>query len=368
MNRKRNLIIFAVCAAFVLAGSYGADCRAAGYTAPVSSAASETVFTENGFECWSDKAEAKQILHDFVKNALDKNSAGYIPPENRVAVFDMDGTLISETNPFYLEWMMFIYRVLEDPAYQAPEEIKKYAEEVIKPAAYAQKSTQEMHERISEYQAKVYEGMSLDAFEKYVQNFLDHPVHGQSSLTYRESIYMPMRNVVDFLQSNGFKVYVVSGADRMTARTIASSELGIPKDQIIASDTAIAAGRQNNQSGAYCVLESGDQLVRSGPVTFSVINLNKATAIAKEIGMQPVLAFGTSSGDESMLLYTITNNKYPAEAFILMCDDVERDHGNAEKARSIKKLAEKDGFHAVSMKDDFKIIYPEKAKMVEITE
>ena len=122
---------------------------------------------------------------------------------------------------------MFFYRVLEDPNYQAPEEIKKYTEEVLKPAVFCGTVTDEIDDQYSIYQSKVYEGMSLDDYEKYVQNFLDQPVNGQSSLTYGESFYMPMRNVVDFLQTNGFKVYVVSGADRLTTRAAVSKELGI---------------------------------------------------------------------------------------------------------------------------------------------
>ncbi|MCF0261025.1 MAG: haloacid dehalogenase-like hydrolase [Erysipelotrichaceae bacterium] len=365
MNGKKNLIICAVCSALALGAGYGIGYSSANQSVPLTAA--QTAFTDSSFEYWTENSQAKQVLHDFVKNALDKNSAGYIPPENRVAVFDMDGTLISETNPYYLEWMMYFYRVLEDPDYQAPEEIKKYTEEVLKPAALAGKVSDEVDAQYSIYQAKVYEGMTMDEYEKYVQDFLEKPVNGQSGITYGESFYMPMRNVVDYLQTNGFKVYVVSGADRLTTRAAVSKELGIPKDQVIASDAAIVASKQNGEDGEVYTIEAGDKIIRSSDLIIKNLKMNKVSAIAKEIGVQPVLAFGNSSGDESMLLYTINNNPYPAEAFILMCDDLERDHGNEEKAAKVKKMAEKDGFHAVSMKDDFKTIYPEKAKMTEIT-
>lgn len=373
MERKRNLITSALCS--VLALSMMAGCansssanKAADNAAAQTETATETAFVDNKFENWNDDSKPKQVLYDFVKNAVDKNSEGYIPPENRVAVFDMDGTLISETNPYYIEWMMYLYRVLEDPNYEAPEEIKTYTEEVIKPALYSGNVTDEIDAQFSQYQAKVYEGMNMDDYEQYVLNFLKQPVNGQSDLTYGESFYMPMRNVVDYLQDNGFKVYVVSGADRLTARAAASSELGIPKDQIIASDTAIVAGKQGDEDGEFYTFEAGDEVVRSGDLIIKNLKMNKVSAIAKEIGVQPVLAFGNSSGDESMLLYTINDNKYPAEAFILMCDDTERDHGNEAKAQKTKDMAEKDGFNAVSMKNDFKTIYPEKAKLTEIKE
>ncbi|WP_304580937.1 hypothetical protein, partial [Dubosiella newyorkensis] len=71
-------------------------------------------FEENDFEYWTNDSKAKQKLVDFVKNATNPNSKDFIPIENRIAVFDMDGTLLSETNPYYFEWMMFFHRVLDD--------------------------------------------------------------------------------------------------------------------------------------------------------------------------------------------------------------------------------------------------------------
>lgn len=81
-------------------------------------------FVENDFEYWTKDSKVKQKLINFVKNATDPKSEDYIPEENRIAVFDMDGTLLSETNPYYFEWMMFFHRVLDDPTYKAPEKSK----------------------------------------------------------------------------------------------------------------------------------------------------------------------------------------------------------------------------------------------------
>ena len=323
-------------------------------------------FEENDFEYWTNDSKAKQKLVDFVKNATDPNSKDFIPIENRIAVFDMDGTLLSETNPYYFEWMMFFHRVLDDPTYKAPENIRKFVEDVAEPAVYDGKVSDEIDAQFSEYQAEVYKNMSLDEYEKYVQDFMDLPVNGQDGITYGESFYMPMRNVVDFLQDNDFQVYVVSGADRLTTRAAVTKELGIPANHVIASDSMIEASNEGDEDGEFYGYTKDDELIRGEELIKKNLKTNKVTAIAREIGIQPVLAFGNSSGDESMAIYTITDNEYPAEAFLLLCDDTQRDHGNTEKAQNVADMCKKDGYNTISMKNDFKTIYPEKAEKSEI--
>lgn len=325
-----------------------------------------STFVENDFEYWTKDSKVKQQLIDFVKNATDPKSEDYIPVENRIAVFDMDGTLLSETNPYYFEWMMFFHRVLDDPTYKAPEKIKKFVTDVAEPAVYDGKVTDEIDAQFSEYQAEVYKDMTLEEYEKYVQDFMDLPVNGQDGITYGESFYMPMRNVVDFLQDNDFQVYVVSGADRLTTRAAVTKELGIPANHVIASDSEIVATNEGDEDGEFYGYTKDDELVRGEELIKKNLKTNKVTAIAREIGIQPVLAFGNSSGDESMAIYTITDNEYPAEAFLLLCDDTERDHGNVEKAEKVAEMCKKDGFNTISMKNDFKTIYPEKAEKTEI--
>ena len=325
-----------------------------------------TAFVDNDFEYWTDDSKAKDTLYTFVKNASDSDSEGYIPLENRIAVFDMDGTLLSETNPYYFEWMMFFHRVLDDPTYQAPEEIKTFVTDVAMPAVYAGKVSDEIDAQFSKYQAEVYKGMSLDDYYKYVQDtFMSLPVDGQEGITYGESFYMPMREVVDFLQDNDFEVYVVSGADRYTTRAAVTKELGIPANHVIGSDTDIEGSKQGDEDGEFYTWQAGEDVIRTGDLLKKNLKTNKVTAINREIGIQPVLAFGNSSGDESMALYTITDNEYPAEAFLLLCDDTERDHGNEEKAAKTKEMADGDGFNTISMKQDWTTIYPESAKMTE---
>ncbi|MEY8380909.1 HAD family hydrolase [Ileibacterium valens] len=328
----------------------------------------KTAAAANDFEYWKADSKPKEVLTEFVENAVDPDSEGYIPVENRIAVFDMDGTLLSETNPYYFEWMMFFNRVLNDDTYTAPEEIKTFVTDVAMPAVYAGDVSDEIDAQFSQYQAKVYEGMSLDDYYDYVQDvFMNLPADGQENMTYGESFFMPMRNVVDYLQDNDFEVYVVSGADRYTTRAAVTKELGIPANHVIGSDTDVKGSKQSDEDedGEFYTWQSGEEVVRTADLKKKNLKTNKVTAINREIGIQPVLAFGNSSGDESMALYTINDNEYPAEAFLILCDDETRDHGNKEKAASTKKMADKDGFNTISMEQDWTTIYPEEAKITD---
>ena len=93
--------------------------------------------------------------------------------------------------------------------------------------------------------------------------------------------------------------------------------------------------------------------------------MNKVSAIAKEIGKQPILAFGNSGGDASMLNYTVSGNKHKSMAFFLLCDDTERELGDMKKAEKCKKLADENGWVSVSMRDDFKTIYGENVNRAD---
>ena len=93
--------------------------------------------------------------------------------------------------------------------------------------------------------------------------------------------------------------------------------------------------------------------------------MNKVVVIEHEIGKQPVLAFGNSGGDTSMLNYAITGNKYKSLAFFVICDDTERELGNFDKANGCIKLAEKNGWVQISMRNDFKTIFGDDVKRAE---
>ena len=113
-----------------------------------------------------------------------------------------------------------------------------------------------------------------------------------------------------------------------------------------------------DKNGDY-VFDDDDQLVLSGNFIIKNLDMNKVTVIMQEIGQQPVLSFGNSSSDSSMAEYVTTNNKYKSLAFMLCCDDTERENGNPEKAKKMANSCTENGWTAISMKNDWKTIYGE---------
>ena len=106
-----------------------------------------------------------------------------------------------------------------------------------------------------------------------------------------------------------------------------------------------------------------DELVISGELFLKNQKTNKVTSIQREIGKVPVLAFGNSTGDFSMATYTLGNKKYDARAYMLLCDDTERDYGDPEAAAAFQEKCDANGFYTISMKDEFEILYPEGVSM-----
>jgi hypothetical protein len=124
----------------------------------------------------------------------------------------------------------------------------------------------------------------------------------------------------------------------------------------------IAATGQGDEDGLTYTYKSDDEVILAGDFTVKTLKMNKVSSIVREIGSQPVLSFGNSSGDFAMATYTISNNPYRSLAFQLCCDDLERENGNPEKAEKMLQSCNKNGYIPVSMKNDWKTIYGDGVK------
>ena len=184
-------------------------------------------------------------------------------------------------------------------------------------------------------------------------------VDGFEGMTYGECFYLPMVEVVEYLQDNGFKCYVCSGSDRFICRTFIEGMLDIPYENIIGMDVELEATNQGDEDGLDYVFTAGDDVVRTDKLLIKNLKTNKVLQIAQEIGRQPVLSFGNSSGDVSMHNYVIGNNVYKSAAFMLIADDDVRDYGNPEKAAGLREKWEASGYNVISMANDWKTIYGE---------
>ncbi len=308
---------------------------------------------------WTEDAPAKQALISYMEAVTDESSPDFIPVENRIAVFDLDGTLFCETDPNYFDYTLLVHRVLEDPDYidKASDFEKETAQKIV-----TQNETGESFTGLEVDHGKCiassFSGMTPAEFNSYIQEFKKLPMPSYDGMTRGGGWYQPMLQVVDYLQANDFTVYVVSGTDRFIVRGIVyDSPLHIPNRQIIGSDETLVAKDQGDVNGLDYVFDDDDELILGGEFIVKNLKMNKVTVIAQEIGEQPVLSFGNSTGDSSMAEYTTSHNPYKSLAFMLCCDDTERENGNMEKADKMFSLCEEFDWVPVSMKNDWTTIY-----------
>lgn len=314
---------------------------------------------DTALSLWTDDAPAKQQLTEYMAQITAEGGEDYIPPEDRIAVFDLDGTLFCETDPNYFDYTLLKYRVLEDPDYiDKASDFEKETAEKIKTQNETGESFEGLETDHGKAVASAFSGMTIDEFNDYIQEFKKQPMPSYEGMNRGEGFYKPMLEVVDFLEDNDFTVYIVSGTDRFIVRGICyDSELELPNRQIIGSDESVVAPDQGDEDGLTYVFDDNDELVLGGDFLIKNLKMNKVTVINQEIGQQPVLSFGNSTGDGSMAEYVTSGNKYKSLAFMLCCDDTERENGSEEKAQKMYDLCEEYDWVPISMKNDWTTIY-----------
>ena len=304
---------------------------------------------------WNDGSGAKQSLIDYVSAVTKKGGADYIPEEDRIAVFDMDGTLACETFYTYYDTMMFIEYCLYDHPERVSDELKEIAAS-IKPGYVAD-------ETLARNFAKAYAGMTVEEFYNYVVQFGQKKTASFNNMRYIDNFYLPMVELVKYLYENGFEIWVISGTERTTTRAIvANSPIKdyVEPEHVIGTDFEVKQkGHEDEPSNMNFKYENGDELVLTGGFIQKNLNGNKSIYVEREIGKRPVLAFGNSGSDTSMMNYAIDErNPYKAQAYMIVADDSEREWGTQDwDAKSADYTAK--GFIPISMKNDFSVIYPE---------
>ena len=349
----RTVAVIAICLCLVVSALWiaGVGTKTNASEAP---AAGETVLS-----LWTENAEAKIALISYMETITDENNADFIPVDHRIAVFDLDGTLFCETDPNYFDYTLLVYRVLEDPDYKdkASAFERETALKIVEQNATGASFTG-LEVDHGQCIASAFAGMTPDEFNAYIQKFKQLPMPSYDGMKRGEGWYQPMLQVVEYLQANDFTVYVVSGTDRFIVRGIVyDSPLNIPMGQVIGSDETLVSNNQGDTDGLQYVFDENDQLVLGGEFLIKNLKMNKVSVIAQEIGVQPVLSFGNSTGDSSMAAYVTSNNPYKSLAFMLCCDDLERENGNTEKAEKMFALCEEYDWIPVSMRDDWTTIY-----------
>lgn len=325
--------------------------------AAVEEAAEEFEY-EDVFAQWNPESPALNTLIDYVEAVTDEKSPDYIPEVDRVAVFDMDGTVYGELFPTYLEYYMLAWRILEDPSITPDEEMLRVGR-LLRDCALDNSFPEDMAMQHATQAARAYAGMTLNEFSDFVTEVLLREVDGFEGMTYGEAFYEPIIEVIDYLNDNDFTIYLVSGSDRYLCRTLIEGMLDIPADHVIGMDVYLEGTEQNGEDSLDYVFKSTDDVIRTDRLMIKNLKMNKVYNICQEIGRQPVLSFGNSSGDVSMHEYTINKNKYRSAAFMLVADDDERDYANLEKTLPLIDKWSEAGYNVISMKNDFLTIYGE---------
>ena len=304
---------------------------------------------------WTEGSAPKQKLIDYVTAVTDESSPDFIPVEDRIAVFDMDGTLACETYYTYYDTMMFIEYCLHDHPEKVSDELKEVAA-AIKPGYVAD-------ETLARNFAKAYAGMTVEEFYNYAVSFGQKKTASFNNMRYIDNFYRPMVELVKYLYENDFTIYVISGTERTTTRAIiANSPIKeyVTPEHVIGTDFEVKqAGHEEESSNMNYKYENGDELILTGGFVQKNLNSNKTIYIEQEIGQRPVLAFGNSGSDTSMMNYTIdSRNPYKAEAYMIVADDSEREWGTQDWDKKSAEYTEK-GYTPISMKNDFGVIYAE---------
>ena len=315
---------------------------------------------------WNQR-DALAALKEYVEDVTDPRSANFIPVEDRIATFDMDGTFVGELYPTYFEYNLLEYRVLDDASYRdrAPEDVRQAAQAIrdfVRHGTPLPAHFDMVHARAA---AKAYAGMTLAEFDAYVKAYAALPANGFTGMTYGESFYKPMLEVFEYLQDHGFTYYVVSGSDRFICRALVEP-IGIAPNRVIGMDVKLVSGEQGSEEGVNYTMGREEEIYRTDELIIKNLKTNKVLQIAQEIGKVPVLSFGNSGGDCAMHNYCLSST-YRSAAFMLIADDDEHDHANRDKALQLATQWNEAGYQVVSMRDDFKTIYGYGVQKVDFT-
>jgi phosphoglycolate phosphatase-like HAD superfamily hydrolase len=304
---------------------------------------------------WNDGA-AKQAIFDFVRITTDTASPNHVPPEDRIAVFDQDGTLWVE-HPMYTQVVYCLERV---PAVVANKpELKN-----VGPFKTVLSGDREAMAKLSmrdleEILAVTLTDMSVEEFNAEAKKWIETARHPRWKRPYTELVYQPMLEVLRFLRDNGYKTYIVTGGGQDFVRVYAQQVYGIPPEQVVGT----AGGTK------YGYGKDGKPFLTKEPKL--ILNDNdagKPEGIHLIIGRRPYAAFGNSTGDREMLEWTGAGSGVRLKMLLLHDDDArEYAYGPAQGLPDSKvgtftpalyDEAKKDGWTVISMKNDWKRVFP----------
>jgi phosphoglycolate phosphatase-like HAD superfamily hydrolase len=303
---------------------------------------------------WND-GPAKQSIITFVEKVTKPGSVAFVPVPERIAVFDNDGTLWTE-QPVPVQFYFVADRVKalgpKHPEWKTKEPFASLLKGDVKAALEGG------DHGLMELFMATHTGMTTEEFAQLVKDWIVTAKHPTTGKRFLDMTYQPMLEVLAYLRANGFKNFIVSGGGIEFMRVWTEQAYGIPPEQVVGSSIKTK----------FELRDGKPVLMRLPQLNFNDDKAGKPVAINQHIGRRPIMAFGNSVGDQQMLEYTQGGSGARFELLVLH-DDAAREfaYGPARGLPNVKygyftpaleDHAKKDGWTVVSMKDDWKTVFP----------
>jgi phosphoglycolate phosphatase-like HAD superfamily hydrolase len=297
---------------------------------------------------WNE-TDAKARIIAFVDGVTDTDSDTYVTPADRIAVFDNDGTLWGE-QPVYFQFLFAVDRLKEmaaaDPSVLTSDVLRAAAAGDMEKVAAA--GTDGLLEIVS----TTHSGMSVEAFQADVRDWLDTATHPETGMAYDAMIYQPMLELLSYLRDQGFTTWIVSGGGLHFIRVFSEDAYNIPPPQVV--------GTTGNAT--YDVIDGVPTVLKDPGIFFLDDKAGKPVAIDARIGKRPILAAGNSDGDFEMLEWT-TAGEGPRLGLLVHHTDAEREWAY-DRESHVGRLdrgldeAESRGWLLVDMAKDWARVWP----------
>jgi len=296
---------------------------------------------------WNDGA-AKSAITDFVARVTREGGADYVPPADRVATFDNDGTLWCE-QPLQVQILFLIDRVrqlaAQDPTMKERQPFRELLEHDLKTLHNLGK------QGLQDLFAATHAGMIQEDFERIVRDWFASAKHPKFARAFNKVTFQPQVELLEYLRASGFRTFIVSGGGIDFMRVISEDAYGIAREHVVGS-----SGRLK-----FDVKDARVVLTKLADLNSFDDREAKVQNIGLHIGRRPILAFGNSDGDLAMLRYTKTGTG-PRLALLIHHDDAERevaydrDFKLSPLVEALDKATEY-GITVVSMKRDWRTVF-----------
>ncbi len=336
----KNVLITYCC--FLLIFSFGCNSNNQNSAEQISESGKNS--SADPLPSWNDGA-LKQSIVNYVKDVSDSNSKNFIPVADRIATFDNDGTLWAE-RPYVQE--LFAFYMVKKMVEAKPELALKqpFKAVVEKDKTYFEKGGEKA---LIQLLAVTHTGTTEDEFESAARDFFANATYPHFNVPVSQIVYQPQIELLNYLRANGFKTFICTGGTIEFVRGISQQLYGIPKDQVIGT------------TFKYKFVDSNRTVMREPALDIFNDKEGKPVSIQVHIGQRPVFACGNEGGegDIAMLKYC-QSSKYSSFQLLVNHDDSTREFSYQEKTNASLNAAAKNNWHVVSMKNDWKQVFPGK--------